>query len=185
MQRLSHTSIRAALLLTCSFAAACGSLLMNVKDRDPKAQSLKVIHGQEAVVLVPTLEGDAKKETEPQDAAKVTMAVQDKLATELQKRGVKVSKAAPGANPPAGATVVRTSITRFERGSGFARGFFPVFGLGNSYLDGTVVLMTASAKREIEIHKDGQMTGMSQMGDQTDSNVDYFAGAAADAIAAH
>jgi hypothetical protein len=169
----------------CLLAVACGGLLMNVKDRDPKAESLKVIQGQEAVVLLPTLEGDAKSATDAADATKLAASVQDKLASALQKHGVKASKLAAGAAPPAGAAVVRTSITRFERGSGFARGFFPVFGLGSSYLDGTVVLATSTAKREIEIHKNGQMTGLSQMGDQTDSNIEYFTGAAADAIAAH
>jgi hypothetical protein len=158
---------------------------MSVKDRDPKAESLKVIKGEEAVVLVPTLEGDAKGAVEAGEGAKIALDVQAKLASELQKRGVKASKVAAGAAPPPGAAVVRTSITRFARGSGFARGFFPLFGLGSSYLDGTVVLTTTSAKREIEVRKDGQMTGLSQMGDQTDSNIDYFAGAAADAIAAH
>jgi len=185
MQRHFVRSLRGALFLSALFLSACGSLLMSVKERNPKAESLKVIKGQEAVVLLPTLEGDAKGAVDNKDAAKLTVEVQAKLASELQKRGVKVSTAAAGAAPPPGAAVVRTSITRYERGSGFARGFFPLFGLGNSYLEGTVVLMSASAKREIEVHKDGQMTGLSQMGDQTESNIDYFSGAAADALTTH
>jgi hypothetical protein len=185
MKTIRNRLVPSGLLLISLFVAGCGSLLMSTKDRDPKTESLKVLKGQEAVLIVPTFEGDAKSAAEPAEAAKLATEVQDKLASELSKRGVKVSKLGAGAQVPAGATVVRTSITRYERGSGFARGFFPLFGLGNSYLDGTVVLVTASAKREIEVRKNGQMTGLSQMGDQTESNIDYFASAAADAVAAH
>jgi hypothetical protein len=65
-------------------------------------------------------------------------------------------------------------ITRYERGCGACRGFFPLFGLGNTYLDGQVTLATPAGKRVLVVEKTGQSSGTAQMGDQTQTNIGYF-----------
>jgi hypothetical protein len=152
-----------ALALT---VVGCAGLMMDVKDVDEQNKGVTLSAGDQVVIAAPdvkTIEEDFSKE----DAAKLATMMKSALAKEFADEKVAVADS--------GDTVVKVKITNYRRGCGFCRGFFPVFGLGDSAVDGEVELDAHGQKRRLVVEKTGQASGMSQMGDQTKTNVDYFA----------
>lgn len=102
-----------------------------------------------------------------EDAERVRALLKKQLAKELLEEKIKVSSSSENR--------LRVKVTNYEKGCGFCRGFFPFFGLGDSAVDGEVELNAAGGRRRLVVQKTGQASGTSQMGDQTKTNIDYFA----------
>ncbi len=73
-------------------------------------------------------------------------------------------------------------INEFKSGSGVARALNVGLGMGNSKLEGTAILRTSEGRRELELKKRGQKSGMIEGGDQTSDNIHYFVSSLASKI---
>jgi hypothetical protein len=166
------------LVLSAFFSAGCASLLVSVNDQIPAAEGIKLAAGADISILPVTLKEGIENEVTgtgyTADAFKE--AVRNELAKELSSKGIKAVTAAS-----AETNSITLQVTRLEKGIGFFR-WFPLFGLGDSYLTVNATLVTAEGKREIIAEKNGQIQGMSQMSDQTKANIEYVATALASAL---
>lgn len=167
-------------LLVMTLAAAallcgCAGLMMNVKDLDEEHAKLSLKSGESVAIDEAMLESSFKKANADSDAKKLASQLKQELSAKLVEKGVTVD--------PSSEQKLTVEITRYDRGCGFCRGFFPVFGLGNTYLDGQVTLNVPAGKRVLVVEKTGQSSGTSQMGDQTDTNMGYFASVVASKLA--
>jgi hypothetical protein len=150
--------------------AGCAGLMMDVKEVDEKASDVVLAPGSEVVLAEPNVQAIE----EPEDARRVKELLAKELKQSLAEKKIKVSEGA--------SAKLSVTVTNYETGCGFCRGFFPFFGLGDSAVDGKVVLESGGRRRVLVIQKTGQTTGVSQMGDQTDTNVEYFATVVADRL---
>lgn len=149
------------LALLCS---GCASLMMHVTDVDDAHASLHLKKGDAVAVAAPSVETviDDKKE-----GAEFSAKLRQHIVSELKGEGVSADDHSD--------TKVVVKVTKYETGCGFCRGFFPLFGLGNSSVEGEAALVTTDGKRTLKVEKTGQASGMAEMGDQTDTNMAYFA----------
>ena len=152
------------MLAVVCLSTGCASLMMHVTDVDDAHADLQLKKGDAASVAPPSVDlvvEDKKEGTE--------------LAAKLRRNIVAQLKEVGVATDDHSETKIVVKVTKYETGCGFCRGFFPLFGLGNSFVDGEATLVTPEGKRILKIEKTGQATGMAEMGDQTDTNVEYFA----------
>jgi len=145
---------------------ACAGLMMDVKDAEKGQASLNLQPGDEVSVALPDVK-EIEEEFGPEDAKRVASLLKLNLDKELADAKVKVTSNAPQR--------IWIKVTGYQKGCGFCRGFFPVFGLGDSAVDGQVSLEREGKRRTLIVQKTGQVTGTSQMGDQTETNIEYFA----------
>jgi hypothetical protein len=138
--------------------------MMHVTEVDDAHASLHLKKGSTAAVSAPAVAGVIEDKAE---AAEFAGRLRQHIVEQLKEEGVTADDHSD--------TKIEVKVTRYEAGCGFCRGFFPVFGLGDSYVDGEATLVTTDAKRTLKIEKTGQASGMAEMGDQTDTNMDYFA----------
>ena len=149
--------------LTGFLLVGCAGLMMDVKEADKKAEDVIIAPGGEVALAEPDVSA-----IEDEEAAKrVKALLKAEMAKSLAENKVKVVEGA--------ANKISITVTNYDDGCGFCRGFFPVFGLGDSAVDGKVTLEADGRRRTLVVQKTGQATGMSQMGDQTETNVEYFA----------
>lgn len=146
--------------------SGCAGLMMDVKELDAKHENLALAAGDEVKLVEPDVrsveEGFSREE-----AQQLRKLLKAELVRELNENKIRVVADSD--------KQISVRVTNYERGCGFCRGFFPVFGLGDSAVDGEVALLIDGRQRRLIVDKTGQATGMSQMGDQTATNVDYFA----------
>lgn len=164
------------LFVLAAFAlTGCSSLMVSVNDVDESAASLKTESGKELGVAMPTLMEGLEEEIADAgyNGATFTESIRAAVMKELESHGVK-----PVPAGDASPNTLTLRVTRFERGIGFFR-LVPLFGLGDSYLTIHAVLRLPEGKREIVAEKVGQITGTSQMGDQTDDNISFVSTAIA------
>jgi hypothetical protein len=171
---------RSSLVLVITVTAmallsGCAGLMMRVKDLDEQHASVALKSGDSLAIDETALETSINKANPKVDAKALASQLKQELAAKFSKKGISVA--------PDSEHTLSIEITRYERGCGACRGFFPLFGLGNTYLDGQVTLNKPEGKRVIIVEKTGQSSGMSQMGDQTETNVDYFATSVASKLA--
>ncbi len=146
--------------------SACASLMMDAKEVDPAASGLSLKPGDQVSIADPDVKAVAES-TDAENAARVAKLIKDDLKAELAKKHIEVADASD--------KQVAIKITSYRKGCGFCRGFFPLFGLGDSAVDGEADLAIGSQHRKIALTKTGQSSGMAEMGDQTETNTDYFA----------
>ncbi len=145
---------------------ACASLMMDTKELDTASSGLVINEGDRVSIAAPDVKVVADA-SDADNAARVAKLLKEDLTKELAKKHVTV---ADGADKQ-----LTIRITGYEKGCGFCRGFFPLFGLGNSAVDGEADLTVGSQHRKLVLNKTGQTSGMAEMGDQTETNTDYFA----------
>lgn len=145
-------------------SGGCGSLMMHVTEPGDGQSHLRLQKGNSVAVVRPNVDVVVEEIDEPGPFAR---DLRGHIVAELKDNGVETVEGSP--------YVLRVKVTRYETGCGFCRGFFPLFGLGDSALDGEVVLEGPEGQRTLILEKTGQMSGMSQMGDQTEANMEYFA----------
>jgi hypothetical protein len=155
-----------AIAATALLAVGCAGLMMDVKEADEAKSKIALQQGDQVSLAEPDVKY-IEEEFGKEDAERVAKLLKADLAKELAETKVTVS--------PDAEKKIYIKVTNFEKGCGFCRGFFPVFGLGDSAIDGEVELEAGGQKRKLIVQKTGQMSGTSQMGDQTDSNAEYFA----------
>ena len=153
----------------------CASLMMNIADRDETKSTILLASGDEVTILTPTIDEKLTKEVQGGGFTieNFSSMIQQKVIKELAVRGVKAK-----AGTDEEKSSIKINIDSYNRGIGFFR-LFPIFGLGHTFLGGTIILKNSQGKRELEIKKVGQNVGFTQIGDQTKINVEYFAGALA------
>ena len=144
----------------------CASLMMDAKEVDQASAGLSLKAGDQVALAEPDVKAVAES-SDPENAARVAKLLKEDLAKELAKKQVQVSASAD--------KQLTVRITGYEKGCGFCRGFFPLFGLGDSAVNGEADLAIGSQHRKIVLTKTGQTSGMAEMGDQTETNSDYFA----------
>ena len=162
MKRLSLKSL--GFVGAVALCSGCASLMMHVTDVDDAHASLHLKKGDTVAVVAPSVEAVID---DKQEATEFSGQLRQHIVAELKGEGVTVDDHSDAK--------LQVKVTRYETGCGFCRGFFPLFGLGNSYVDGEASLVTTNAKRTLKIEKTGQASGMAEMGDQTDTNMEYFA----------
>lgn len=166
------------LIVISVFAGGCASLMVSVNDRDESAKEIKIAAGSEVNILPPTLKEGLEKEIASagftNDSFKETL--RKEVIKELTSRGIK-----PVSVETAESNYIQLHVTRLERGIGFFR-WFSFFGLGDSFLTVNVTMVLPEGKREIVAEKNGQIHGSSQMGDQTNDNIEYVATAVSSKI---
>ncbi len=165
MTRRSFILVIAATAM--SVLSGCAGLMMSVKDVDEQQASVSLRSGDSLTIDEASLESSIAEAHPKADAKQLASQLTQKLTARFAEKGVNVG--------PDSQQRLNVRITSYERGCGACRGFFPLFGLGNSYLNGQVTLDTPAGSRVIVVEKTGQSSGMSQMGDQTETNVGYFA----------
>src|SRR5690242_11118074 len=138
-----------------ALCSGCASLMMHVTDVDDAHASLRLKKGDTVAVAAPSVDGLIE---DKQEAAEFAGQLRQHIVAELKEEGVTADDHSD--------TKIQVKVTRYETGCGFCRGFFPVFGLGDSYVDGEASLVTTNAKRTLKIEKTGQASGMAEMGDQ-------------------
>lgn len=153
----------------------CAGLMMSVKDVDEQQKNLVLRSGDSVAIDEAALESSIAKVNPKADAKQLASQLTQELTAKFTEKGVSVAADSQ--------QTLNVEITSYEKGCGTCRGFFPLFGLGNSYLNGEVTLNTPAGKRVIVVEKTGQSSGMSQMGDQTEKNVGYFATSVASRLA--
>lgn len=171
---------RRSLVLMISVAAmallsGCAGLMMSVKDLDEQHAGLALRSGDSVAIDESTLEESISKANPKADAKQLAGQLKQELTAKFSEKGVNVTSDSQ--------QTLSVQITRYEKGCGACRGFFPLFGLGNTYLDGQVTLNTPEGSRVIVVEKTGQSSGMAKMGDQTETNVGYFATSVASKLA--
>ena len=159
-----RSSQLAGLFVLGWLSSGCASLVMHVTEVDDAHSNLHLKEGDAAAVAKPSVELVIE---EKKQGAELSTLMRSEIIEQLKAEGVSVDEHSD--------TKILVKVTKYETGCGFCRGFFPLFGLGNSYVDGEAVLVTPAGKRILKIEKTGQATGMSEMGDQTETNVEYFA----------
>lgn len=155
--------------------SGCAGLMMNVKDLDEKNASVALRSGDSLAIDEAALETSISKANPKADAKQLASQLKQELAAKFAEKGINVAPDSP--------QKLSIEITNYDKGCGACRGFFPLFGLGNTYLNGQVTLDTPAGKRVIIVEKTGQSSGMSQMGDQTEKNIDYFTTSVASKLA--
>lgn len=150
--------------------AGCAGMMMDVKEVDEKASDVVLSPGGEIALGEPNV----KIIEDEADAKRVAALLKQEMKASLAEKKIKVVDSSE--------TKLSITLTNYETGCGFCRGFFPLFGLGDSAVDGKVELISAGRRRVLVVQKTGQMTGTSQMGDQTDTNVEYFSTVVADRL---
>lgn len=157
-----------ALVVAAACLTGCAGLMMNVSDVDASRASL-VVSGGDAVAIdeARIAKSFASAGAPPTESAALAARLAFHLRQKLSEGGVAVDAKAPRS--------LDVEITHFDRGCGVCRGLLPVFGLGDSYLDGKVTLRTPEGSRTLKVEKTGQTKGVNAMGDQSETNMDYFA----------
>lgn len=157
-------------LVVLSFAlSACAGMMMDAKEVDGSSARLALKEGDRVTLAEPDVKAVAE-ESDAENAARVARLLKANLKRELAKNKIEVADGAGSADKQ-----VSVRVTAYKTGCGFCRGFFPLFGLGNSAVDGEVELAVGGQHRKLVLTKTGQVSGMAAMGDQTESNTDYFA----------
>ncbi len=154
------------LALSTLALGACASLMMDTKELDASSSGLVLKEGDRVSIAEPDVKVVAD-ESDADNAARVAKFLKEDLTKELGKKHIQVAEGAD--------KQVAIRITGYQKGCGFCRGFFPLFGLGNSAVDGEADLVVGSQHRKLVLNKTGQVSGMAAMGDQTETNTDYFA----------
>ncbi len=169
-------------LIILLILGGCSSLMMSVKDRDDANRHIVLKGGDEVSVLMPAIR--EKLIPKIKDAGWTgegfAAAIQNEIVTELNRRKV---KAKPDSSKAGNFLMIH--IDDFSPGSGAARALgITGLGLAESKLEGTAIISTTAGKRELELKKRGQKSGVSETGDQTSDNIHYFASALASRICA-
>lgn len=173
---MTHRSLVLVITVTAmAVLSGCAGLMMRVKDVDEQQASVTLRRGDSLAIDDAALESSIRKANPKADAKQLAGQLKHELAGKFSERGISVT--------PDSDRSLSVEITRYEKGCGACRGFFPLFGLGNTYLDGQVTLSTPEGSRVIVVEKTGQSSGMSKMGDQTETNVGYFATSVASKLA--
>ena len=154
------------LIVSALAMSACASLMMDAKEVDPAASGLALKPGDQVSIAEPDVKAVAES-TDAENAARVAKLIKEDLKAELGKKHIEVTDGSD--------KQVAIKITNYRKGCGFCRGFFPLFGLGDSAVDGEADLAIGSQHRKVALTKTGQASGMAEMGDQTETNTDYFA----------
>lgn len=161
-------------VLSFFFIAGCAGLMMDVKDASKQNADVTLDKGATVSVLGPDV-SVVQDELGEEEAQRVSRLIQKNFEGEVERRGLELVKTAEN--------TVKVRVTNFEDGCGFCRGFFPFFGLGNSYLDARVELNVGSGRRRsLIVQKTGQASGLAKMGDQTNENAGYLAEVSFDAF---
>ena len=168
-----------SLIVVVALLSSCTSLMMSVKDRDSANKHIIVKPGEQVAVHMPEIREELIEMFE--DAGWTEKAIcsklQEELTSELIRRGVDAL-----ADSSKEGNYLTIHINEFESGSGVARALNVGLGLGESELEGTAILTTNEGRRELELIKRGQKSGMIEGGDQTSENIYYFASAIASKI---
>lgn len=173
-----HKHLLAFALAVSLFLTGCASLMVSVNDKDESTKEIKLASGSTVNVLLPTIKEELSKEIASAGFTNASFKeeIRKTLIKELTSRGIKAVSA-----DAAESNYISMNVYRFERGIGFFR-WFTFFGLGDSFLSVNVTLSIPEGKRELVAEKNGQITGTSQMGDQTMDNIDYVATAVSSKI---
>ena len=172
---MTRRSLLVVTLAALGMLCGCAGMMMDVKDVDADHATLALKSGQTVAIDDATLEASFQKANDKADAKQLAAKLKQQLAAKLEQKGVTVD--------PSSEHKLTVEITRYDKGCGACRGFFPFFGLGDTYLDGKVTLALPAGERVLVVNKTGQMTGTSQIGDQTESNIGYFATVVASKLA--
>ena len=135
----------------------CGGLLYTAKSLDSNDKTVFLTDGMSVSVSVSAPENVLSKK------------IRNEFRAQLSKKNVNVTD-------DAGNSMV-VEIDRYEKGIGIFRFMsipFLTAAFGASYLDGTVALTTDKGTTTLNLLKNGQMTGATEAGDQTDDNISYF-----------
>lgn len=154
------------LTVTLTLTSSCASLMFRTTDIEPNDRAL-VTKGDTVAIAKMQFKSEAEANLPPMDTKEFVDRFQEALKVELRSEGVKLVKKSENQ--------LHITITRFARGCGVCRGFFPLFGLGDSYLDAKIKFKTAKGKRIFLLTKDGQKSGLATMGDQSQENIGYLA----------
>lgn len=146
----------------------CSQLFMSVNDQNPSKASIGLAPGQS--VAVHSIHSNEVAESNGWNQANAKR-MQDQIVDNLKAHGI-LATASDGEATPS----LDVTVTRFDKGSAIGRIFFF---WGYTYLDGQAILRTDAGKRDLEIKKTGQETGLLAAGDQTNDNINYFAAALA------
>ena len=169
-------------LLILFMLGGCSSLMMSVKDRDNASKHIVLKSGDEVSVLMPAIQEKliAKIKKADWTEEKFAVTLQNEIVTELNRRDVKAKADSSKDN-----NYLMIHINEYNAGSGAARALgITGLGLAESKLEGTAILSTSNGKRELELKKRGQKSGVSEAGDQTADNIHYLANALASKICA-
>jgi len=168
-----------SLIVVVALLSSCTSLMMSVKDRDSANQHIIVKPGGQVAVHMPEIREELIERikgagwTEERFCSKL----QEELISELIRRGVDAM-----ADSSKEGHYLTIHINEFKSGSGVARALSVGPGFGDSKLEGTAILSTSEGRRELELKKRGQKSGVSEGGDQTSDNIHYIASALASKI---
>ncbi len=168
------------LFIVVTFLYGCGSLMMSVVDRDDTNKNITLKNGEQLSILMPTVREaliEKFKDTGWTRESFVS-ALQNELVLEFNRRGINAR-----ADSSMEGNFLITNINEYEPGSGVARAInITGIGLAESGLEGIAIICTSKGKRELELKKQGQKSGITQAGDQTSENINYFASALASKI---
>lgn len=167
------------LIVVLTLLSSCSSLMMSVKDREDSNKHIVLNIGEPVAVHMPEVRTELVGRIE--NAGWVEEAFCGKLQTELVSELMRLGIDAQADSSKDG-NYLTVHINDFKSGSGLARAFDNVLGLGNSSLEGTAILTTSAGRRLLELKKRGQKSGMTEGGDQTLDNIHYFANALASKI---
>lgn len=154
------------LLVSALAFGGCASLMMDTKEVDAASAGLALKPGDQVSIAEPDVTAVAES-SDAENAARVALLLKEDLKKEFAKKHIEVTGSSD--------KQVAIRITAYKKGCGFCRGFFPVFGLGDSAVDGEADLAIGTQHRKLVLTKTGQASGTAEMGDQTETNTDYFA----------
>ncbi len=165
---MTRGSLNLMLTVTAlSLLSGCAGLMMSVKDLDEQQARIALRSGDSVRIDEAVLESSIAEANPKADAKQLASQLSQELTAKFAEKGVSVA--------PEAEQRLSVRITNYRTGCGACRGFFPLFGLGNSYLNGEVTLETPEGARVLVVEKTGQSSGVSQIRDQTKTNVGYFA----------
>lgn len=143
--------------------SSCATLMVS-ENRISGSPKLKLKESQSVQIKIdisPEIV-DVVEANRPQDSFKSFF--EEKLLAEFEELGIEVVKSSPNK--------LHVKFTDYDEGVGFLR--FISFG-GASELTAQVSLKMAKKRRRFELQKTGSKSGPTQVGDQTDENLGYFA----------
>jgi hypothetical protein len=154
--------------------------MMSVVDRDDANENITLKNGDRLSILLPTVREALLEKFNDSGWTEERFAstLQNELVLEFNRRGIN----AQGDSSKEG-NFLLIHINELEPGSGVARVIgITGIGLAESDLEGIAILSTSEGKRELELKKQGQKSGVTEAGDQTSENIHYFASALASKI---
>lgn len=147
--------------------SGCAGLMMKVSDVDPSHADLRLETGNSVKIDRSSIEKSFQRLGENSSSSKaLTDQLLGYLEQDLKDKNISIASSS--------SQDLKLDITGYRKGCGICRGFFPVFGLGNSYVNANVDLSTSKGTRKLIIEKTGQSSGIGTMGDQTPQNLQYL-----------